>query len=133
VVTNRSESALEIWRDYNGRANVECRIDELKNELAADHFCLQSFFATESAFLAVLFGFNLLGEFQRALDPALKTYNNLRPCVSRFSPAAQSSDEADIIWSCTCPKTGAVTPVDNRSSIASYIGLRQLLRSSIPQ
>jgi hypothetical protein len=81
-VTNRRESALEIWRDYNGRATVECRIDELKNELAADHFCLRSFFATESAFLAVLFGFNLLGEFQRALDPALKTYK--QPGTLRF-------------------------------------------------
>jgi hypothetical protein len=36
---------------------------ELKDELAADHFCLRSFFATESAFLAVLFSFNLLSEF----------------------------------------------------------------------
>jgi hypothetical protein len=44
-VTNRNDSPLEIWRDYNGRAAVECRIDELKNELAADHFCLRSFFA----------------------------------------------------------------------------------------
>jgi hypothetical protein len=34
-VTSRSDSALEIWRDYKGRAVVECRIDELKNELAA--------------------------------------------------------------------------------------------------
>jgi hypothetical protein len=73
-VTNRNDSVLEIWRDYNGRAAVECRIDELKNELAADRFCLRSFFATESAFLAVLFSFNLLSEFQRAIDPALKTY-----------------------------------------------------------
>jgi hypothetical protein len=81
-VTNRRDPALEIWRDYNGRATVECRIDELKNELAADHFCLRSFFATESAFLAVLLGFNLLGEFQRALDPALKTYK--QPATLRF-------------------------------------------------
>jgi hypothetical protein len=81
-VTNRRDAALEIWRDYNGRATVECRIDELKNELAADHFCLRSFFATESAFLAVLFGFNLLGEFQRALNPALKTYK--QPATLRF-------------------------------------------------
>jgi hypothetical protein len=43
-VTSRGDSALEIWRDYNGRAVLECRIDEL----AADHFCLRSFFATES-------------------------------------------------------------------------------------
>jgi len=81
-VTNRSDSALEIWRDYNGRAAVECRIDELKNELAADHFCLRSFFATESAFLAVLFSFNLLSEFQRAIDPTLKTYK--QPATLRF-------------------------------------------------
>jgi hypothetical protein len=81
-VTNRNDSPLEIWRDYNGRAAVECRIDELKNELAADHFCLRSFFATESAFLAVLFSFNLLSEFQRAIDPALKTYK--QPATQRF-------------------------------------------------
>jgi hypothetical protein len=81
-VTNRNDSALEIWRDYNGRAAVECRIDELKNELAADHFCLRSFFATESAFLAVLFSFNLLSEFQRAIDPKLKTYK--QPATLRF-------------------------------------------------
>jgi hypothetical protein len=24
-VTNRSDAALEIWRDYNGRAAVRCR------------------------------------------------------------------------------------------------------------
>jgi hypothetical protein len=81
-VTNRNASALEIWRDYNGRAAVECRIDELKNELAADHFCLRSFFATESAFLAVLFSFNLLSEFQRAIDPTLRTYK--QPATLRF-------------------------------------------------
>src|SRR5271165_1152240 len=52
---------------------------------------------------------------------------------SRFSPAAQSLAEADIIWSCTCPKTGVVTPVENPCSITSYIGLDQLLRSSICQ
>jgi len=81
-VTNRSDAALEIWRDYNRRAGVECRIDELKNELAADRFCLRSFFATESAFLAVLFSFNLLSEFQRAIDSALKTYK--QPATLRF-------------------------------------------------
>ena len=80
---SRSDSAWEIWRDYNGRAAVECRIDELKNELAADHFCLRSFFATESAFLAVLFSFNLLSEFQRALDLAIKSCK--QPATLRFT------------------------------------------------
>jgi hypothetical protein len=65
-VTNRPEAPEEIWRDYNQRACIEQRIEELKSDLAADHFCLQEFFATEAAFLGILMLFNLLGEFQRA-------------------------------------------------------------------
>lgn len=68
-VTNRKENAMELWRDYNGRACVEQRIEELKNDLAADGFCLQPFFATESAFLAVLFTFNLLSLYQHQTTP----------------------------------------------------------------
>jgi hypothetical protein len=68
-VTNRSEDALTLWRDYNGRATVEQRIEELKHDLAADGFCLQPFFATESAFLAVLFAFNLLSLYQHQTTP----------------------------------------------------------------
>jgi hypothetical protein len=44
----------------NSRARVEQRIEEMKAELHADGFCMKDFFATESAFLAVLFTFNLL-------------------------------------------------------------------------
>ena len=69
-VTNRSEDALTLWRDYNGRACVEQRIEELKHDLAADGFCLQPFFATEAAFLAVLCAFNLLSLYQQQTTPA---------------------------------------------------------------
>ena len=65
-VTNRSEAPEEIWRDYNQRACIEQRIEELKSDLAADDFCLREFFATDAAFLGILMLFNLLGEFQRA-------------------------------------------------------------------
>ena len=65
-VTNRAEAPEEIWRDYNQRACLEQRIEELKADLAADDFCLREFFATEAAFLGILMLFNLLGEFQRA-------------------------------------------------------------------
>jgi hypothetical protein len=65
-VTNRSEAPEEIGRDYNQRACIEQRIEELKSDLAADDFCLREFFATEAAFLGILMLFNLLGEFQRA-------------------------------------------------------------------
>ena len=69
-VTSRTESALELWRDYNQRACVEQRIEELKHDLAAGGFCLQPFYATESAFLAVLFTFNLLSLYQHQTTPA---------------------------------------------------------------
>lgn len=68
-VTNRNESPLDLWRDYNGRATVEQRIEELKNDLGADDFCTQNFWATESAFLAVVFTFNLLNLYQQSIAP----------------------------------------------------------------
>ena len=68
-VTNRSEEALVLWRDYNGRATIEQRIEELKNDLGADDFCTQNFWATEAAFLATLFTFNLLSLYQKAVSP----------------------------------------------------------------
>ena len=67
--TNRSDEPLGLWRDYNGRATIEQRIEELKNDLAADDFCTQNFWATEAAFLAVLFTFNLLSLYQRNATP----------------------------------------------------------------
>jgi len=68
-VTNRTESAEVIWRDYNGRACIEQRIEELKHDLSAGGFCVREFFGTESAFLAVLFAFNLLSLYQRQIAP----------------------------------------------------------------
>jgi hypothetical protein len=68
-VTNRVEDALVLWRDYNQRAIIEQRIEELKAELNADGFCMKQFFATEAAFLSVLFVFNLLSLYQKALNP----------------------------------------------------------------
>jgi hypothetical protein len=65
-VTKLADAPEEIWRDYNQRACVEQRIEELKSDLAAEDFCLQEFFATEAAFLGIWMLFNLLGEFQRA-------------------------------------------------------------------
>jgi hypothetical protein len=65
-VTNTELDAVAVWRTYNGRAGVEQRIEELKNDLAADDFCTQQFFATEAAFLAVVATFNLLSLFQQA-------------------------------------------------------------------
>lgn len=67
LVTNRDEDPVSLWRDYNQRACVEQRIEELKNDLAADGFCLKPFHAPEAAFLSVLFAFNLLSLYQQAM------------------------------------------------------------------
>ena len=68
-VTHRTESAEVIWRDYHGRACIEPRIEELKNDLSAGGFCGREFFGAESAFLAVRFAFNLLSLDQRRIAP----------------------------------------------------------------
>ena len=68
-VTSGEDSPLALWQEYNGRATVEQRIEELKNELSADGFCMKEFFCTEAAFLAVLFTFNLLSLYQKMVTP----------------------------------------------------------------
>ncbi len=63
-VGDGTESAEEIWRDYNGPATVEQRIEEMNNDLHADGFCTKKFFATETAFLGVVLSYNLLSLYQ---------------------------------------------------------------------
>jgi hypothetical protein len=78
--------------------------------------------ATESALLAVLFGFNLLSEFQRAVDPALKTYK--QPATLRsevLTSGAILGRSGHPFGPSHVQKTGVVTPVESPSSITSYI------------
>lgn len=49
-VTSQNERTQALCRDDNQRASS---IEELKPDLAADGLCLQPFFATAAAFLAV--------------------------------------------------------------------------------
>lgn len=68
-VTNRTEDPASLWRDYNGRATVEQRIEELKNDVHAGGFCTAKFFATEAAMLAAIFAYNLLAVYQAQVTP----------------------------------------------------------------
>ena len=79
-VTSREEAAELIWRDYNQRATLEQRIDELKSDLGADAFCWREFYATEAAFRSVLLLFNLLALWQAAARPG-QTYRRPRACA----------------------------------------------------
>lgn len=63
-VTNRSEAPEVLWRDYNQRATIEQRIDELKNDMNAGGFCAKKFFTTEAAFLSTILAYNLLAVYQ---------------------------------------------------------------------
>lgn len=63
-VTNRSEPPEELWRDYNQRATLEQRIEELKNDMHAGGFCAKAFYTTEAAFLGTVLAYNLLAVYQ---------------------------------------------------------------------
>jgi len=64
VVTNLSLAPEEVWRFYNGRADCENRIKELKLDFAADGFCLRSFHGTEAVLQLNGLLFNLLSAFK---------------------------------------------------------------------
>ena len=64
VVTNLSLAPEEVWRFYNGRADCENRIKELKLDFAADGFCLRSFQGTEAVLQLNGLLFNLLSAFK---------------------------------------------------------------------
>jgi hypothetical protein len=65
LVTTLALDPVATWRFYNSRAESENRLKELKEDFAADGFCLQSFYGTEAAFRLICFLFNLIADFKR--------------------------------------------------------------------
>jgi hypothetical protein len=82
LVTNRTEAPEWLWRHYDQRAGIEPRLSEIKTDLAADDFCLRSFFSTEAALRAILYLFNLLSILQKAQPNPIATR---RPATLRSS------------------------------------------------
>lgn len=62
-----SQSPLEVWRYYNGRADCENVIKELQQGFALSHLCLQSFWATEAALSLATLTYNLTVLFEHHL------------------------------------------------------------------
>jgi hypothetical protein len=50
---------LDVWRDYNGRAQMENVIKELKGGFGLPGFCCQKFFATEAVLSLAVVTYNL--------------------------------------------------------------------------
>lgn len=82
VVTTLLGPPEAVWRTYNGRADTENRLKELKHAFGADGFCSQRFWATEAALRYICLLYNLLEEFQRSLGAgARRTLATLRTTV----------------------------------------------------
>ena len=82
VVTTLTAPPEDVWRTYNGRADTENRLKELKHGFGADGFCSRRFWATEAALRAICLLYNLVEAFQGALAvPVRRTLSTLRVTV----------------------------------------------------
>lgn len=81
LVTNlpRSVSALEVWRRYNGRADLENRIKELGEQFGIKRLCVENFWGTEAMHHLAIAAYNLCVLLQRRLGQLEKCeLNTLR-------------------------------------------------------
>ncbi len=82
VVTTLTAAPEDVWRTYNGRADTENRLKELKYSFGADGFCSRRFWATEAALRAICLLYNLVEAFQGALAASVRrTLSTLRVTV----------------------------------------------------
>lgn len=80
-VTNLSLKPVNVWRFYNGRAQVELIIKELKHDYFLTKIPTRSFRANEAYFHLLLFAYNLINWFKRLslpLEWQNKTLQTLR-------------------------------------------------------
>jgi hypothetical protein len=88
-----SVRALDVWRRYNGRADIENRIKELGTQFGLKGLCCRSFWATEAACHLAICAYNLCVGLQRRLgQPQRAELTTLRWrlffCAAVFSHAA---------------------------------------------
>jgi DNA-directed RNA polymerase subunit N (RpoN/RPB10) len=74
LVTNLPPNvdALEVWRRYNGRADIENRIKELGEQFGIKRLCCQGFWATEALHQLAIAAYNLCVLLQRRLGQLAK-------------------------------------------------------------
>ena len=74
LVTNLDLRPLNLWRFYNGRAEVERIIRELKGDYPLGKIPTRHFFANEAYFHLLLLAYNLVNWFKRlCLPPEFQT------------------------------------------------------------
>lgn len=69
LITNLPSSVapLEVWRRYNGRADIENRIKEIGDQFGVKALCARRFWATEAIHLFAILAYNLCVLLQRRL------------------------------------------------------------------
>jgi hypothetical protein len=69
LVTNlpHSVDALNVWRQYNGRADIENRIKELGEQFGIKRLCVDNFWGTEAMHHLAIAAYNLCVLLQRRL------------------------------------------------------------------
>lgn len=93
-VTNLNLPLNEVWNLYNGRADCENRIKELKADFGLDNFCLKDFWATEASFRFIMVAYNLMSLFRHF---ALNSHNTATLSTLRsycFALAAWTASHA---------------------------------------
>jgi hypothetical protein len=81
LITNlpSSVSPLQVWRRYNGRADVENRIKELGDQFGIKRLCVDNFWGTEAMHHLAIAAYNLCVLLQRRLGQLEKCeLNTLR-------------------------------------------------------
>ena len=63
-VTNLDLPLDVVWNMYNGRADCENRIKELKEDFGLENFCLKDFWATEASFRFIMIAYNIMSLFR---------------------------------------------------------------------
>lgn len=71
-----SFSALQVWREYNGRADLENRIKELGDQFGIKRLCVASFWGTEALHHLAIAAYNLCVLLQRRLGQLEKCQLN---------------------------------------------------------
>ena len=99
VITNRRGRAAELWALYQGRGEVENRIDELKNEVNADRLSCSRYRANAFRLQLHSLAYNLLNLLRHALgETELAQAETATLRLKLFKVAARIRVSARRIW-----------------------------------
>lgn len=135
---------LEIWRRYNGRADIENRIRELGAQFGLKGLCCRSFWATEAACHLAITAYNLCVGLQRRLgQPQRAELSTLRwrlfSCAAVFSHTAGkptlklavATEKRRLWWHVLLRQMASIDHCDAVAALSARAGPHQIIQPSI--